>query len=79
MNNEQRPREVGETIETGDTCRTVDGHTVPATNSVGRLVRRENFGFVHTTTPHSTEYLKAKADRIRHTPSEAYEVLSWNP
>lgn len=72
--NEQRPREVGETIETGDTCRTVDGHTVPAAHSIGRKVRSENFGFVHTTKSHSPESTAAKESRLRTPIVEAYEV-----
>lgn len=68
-----RPREIGETIETGDTCRTVDGYTVPAVHSVGRTVRKENFCFVFTTKPHSPESLKAAEARVKAADNEAHE------
>lgn len=71
---ETRPLEVGETIETGDTCNTTEGHRIPAANSIGRKVRQENFGWVHTTRPHTPETLKLKETRLRTAPTETYEV-----
>ena len=74
MHPETRPLEIGETIEPGDTCNTTEGHRIPAATSIGRQVRKENFGWVHTTRPHTPESLKAKEARIRSTPTESYEV-----
>lgn len=74
MSHPQRFREIGETIVTGDICRTIEGHPVPAVHSVGRTVRQENFGYVLTTQPHK-ESLDAQETRLRNNRhTEAYEV-----
>lgn len=74
MSHPQRFREIGETIEPGDICRTIDGHQIPAQHSIGRLVRRENVGYVLTHKPHTKESLDAQEARLRNTHMEVYEV-----
>lgn len=40
MSHPQRFREIGETIESGDICRTIEGRQIPAEHSIGRKARR---------------------------------------
>lgn len=74
MSHPQRFREIGETIESGDICRTIEGHQIPAEHSIGRKVRPENVGFVLTTKPHTLESEVAMLARLRKGSLEAYEV-----
>ena len=74
MSNPQRFREIGETIEPGDICRTIEGRQIPAEHSIGRKVRPENVGFVLTARPHTLESEVAMLARLRKGSLEAYEV-----
>lgn len=74
MSHPQRFREIGETIESGDICRTVEGHQIPAEHSIGRKVRPENVGFVLTAKPHTLESEVAMLARLRKGNQETYEV-----
>lgn len=65
MSSPQRFREIGETIESGDLCRTIDGTLIPAEASIGRIVRKENVGWVLTHKPATKESEAAMRQRTR--------------
>ena len=67
MSTSQRFREIEETIEPGDICRTVAGGTVPASACIGRKISKENVGWVLTNKPHTPESEKAFRLRTRAT------------